>query len=581
MASNFVPQVDYTSRDYAAIRDDMISLIPSLLPEWTSTDASDFGITLIELFAYMGDMLNYYIDRAANEGFITTATQRSSVLSIAQLLGYTPSAATPATVTLTYTNSTGSDITIPAAAQVGTTTTVNGINTQIIFEVDANVATSDGSWVIPANGSLSVPATQGQTIFEYLGDSDGSANQVKALSKTPLISGTSSIVVGTLVGGVATGTAYTEVPYIIDSGFNDPSYAITTDANNISYINFGDGISGRIPPVNGIYATYRIGGGALGNVGPKTLTHQLTSTTPGLKVSNSSAATGGADQESTDSIRLHAPQAYTSLNRTVSLADYGAIAVQTPAIAKAIADSGSAYNNIILYVAPFGDTSLGTPGVDANGAVTTTFTTAVSSLVLYMQDKAPATTTITVNPPTYVPISVSLTAYIKSQYKQSTVVAAINTALETLFDFDNVVFAENLVLQYIHSALAEVDGLDFVVVSLLTRADALFTGTLTAGSSTVSSVSSFLNLNVGQQITTATGVGGTVTIPPGTTISAINTGAGTITLSANAGGTGTSTAASLWTSSLALTGVNSIQCAVNELPMAGVFNITPSGGIVG
>ena len=349
----------------------------------------------------------------------------------------------------------------------------------------------------------------------------------------------------------------------------------------ISYINFGDGISGRIPPINGIYATYRIGGGALGNVGPQTLTYPLTNIVPGLKVSNTSSASGGADEETTDSIRINAPQAYTALSRAVSLKDYGSLAVQLPSIAKAIADSGSAYNNIILYVAPFGDSSLGTPGVDVNGTVTSTYTDAATSLISYMQDKAPATTTLTVNPPVYVPISISLTAYIQPQYKQSVVVSAINTALQTLFDFTNTVFAENVVLQYIHSGLSQVDGIDHVDVSLLTRADAIFTGTITAGSSNISDVSSFLNLNVGQQITLASGSGSTATIPSGTTISSINTGAGTITLSANAGGTGSSTAASMWTSSLALTGINSIQCATNEIPKAGTFIITPSGGIVG
>ena len=79
----------------------------------------------------------------------------------------------------------------------------------------------------------------------------------------------------------------------------------------------------------------------------------------------------------------------------------------------------------------------------------------------------------------------------------------------------------------------------------------------------------------------ASGSESTATIPSGTTISSINTGAGTITLSANAGGTGSSTAASMWTSSLELTGINSIQCATNEIPTAGTFIITPSGGIVG
>ena len=574
MASNYIPQVDYTSRDYAAIRDDMIGLIPSLLPEWTSTDASDFGITLIELFSYMGDMLNYYIDRSANEGFISTATQRASVLSIAQMLGYTPSSAAPATVQLTFTNSTSSAVTVPALTQVATTTTVNGVNTQIIFETDFDL-------LVAGNSSTTGSATQGETIaYEYLGDSNGSVNQSFSLSKNPLISNTTNVVVGSLVGGIPVGTIYTEVPYIIDAGSNDPSYVVYTDANNISYINFGDGVSGRIPPINSIYVTYRIGGGALGNVGPNTLTYQLTNILAGVRVTNQAAASGGANQETTDSIRINAPLAYTALSRAVSLNDYSALAVQVPSIAKAIADSGSAYNSIILYIAPFGDTSIGTPGVDVNGAVTTTFNNAVTDLVSYITDKAPATTTITVNPPKYVPINISLTAHILSQYRQSDVTTAINQALENILDFTSVIFAENVVLQYIHQALANVSGLDYADITLLTRADASFSGDIASSSPTISNVSSFLNVAVGQQVALLQGSTGTVTIPSGTTISAFDTGAGTITLSANAGGSGTTTGANLWTSSIATTGINSVPCAVNEIPKAGVFTITPVGGIV-
>jgi hypothetical protein len=574
MASNYIPQVDYTSRDYASIRDDMISLIPALLPEWTSTDASDFGITLVEVFAYEGDSQNYYIDRAANEGFISTATQRSSVLSIAQMLGYTPSTGTPATVTLTFSNSTGSPITVPALTQVATTTNVNGVSTQIIFETDSAVT-------IAATSTATITATQGQTIFyEYVGDSNGSVNQVFSLSKTPLISKTTSVIIGSLVGGIPTGTLYTEVPYLIDAGYNDPSYTVYTDANNISYITFGDGISGRIPPINSIYVTYRIGNGAAGNVGPNTLTYQLNNVVAGLRVINSSAASGGADQETTDSIRLNAPLAYRALNRAVSLSDYSAIAVQVPSIAKAMADSGSAYNSIIMYIAPFGDTSLGTPGVDITGNTTTAFNNASTALGEYIIGKAPASTTITINPPVYVPINISLTAHILPQYKQTDVTNAITNALNTTFDFDNVVFADNIVLQYIHNALINISGIDYADITLLTRADASFSGDIASSSPTISNVTSFLNVAVGQKVALLQGSTGTVTIPSGTTISSFNTGAGTITLSANATGSGTTTGASLWTSSIATTGINSISCAVNEIPKAGVFTITPIGGIV-
>ena len=575
MASNYIPSVDYTSRDYSAIRDDMIALIPYFLPEWTSTDASDFGITLIELFAYEGDGLNYYIDRAANEGFIATATQRSSVLAQANMLGYTPSTGTPATVTLTFSNSTANPVTVPALTQVATTTTVNGISTQIIFETDAAVTVS-------ANGTNTVTATQGKTYFyEHVGDSDGTANQVFALANYPLISKTSSVIVGTLVGGVPTGTIYTEIPYLIDAGYNDPSYSVSTDANGISYINFGDGISGRIPPTNGVYVTYRVGGGASGNVGPGTLNYQLNNVVAGIRVNNLAAASGGADPETTDSIRFNTPYSLTALNRAVSLADYAAIAVQVPSIAKAIADSGSAYNSIILYIAPFGDTSLGTPGVDSSGNVTSAFTNASTALITYITDKTPATTTLTINPPVYVPINITLNVNLLPQYKQSDVVAAVNQVLQSLFDFNNVIFAEQVVLQYVHTAISSVSGVDYADVTLLTRADATFTGDIAASSSTINNVSSFTNVAVGQQIALTVGASGTVTIPSGTTITAFDTGAKTITLSGNAGGTGSTTGANLWTSSISTTGVNKIPCATYEIPKSGVFTIVPSGGIVG
>ena len=356
-------------------------------------------------------------------------------------------------------------------------------------------------------------------------------------------------------------------------------------------------------------------------------------------------------QETTDSIRVNAPLAYTALTRAVSLYDYANLTVQVPGVAKAMADSGSSYNNITLYMAPFGDSSLNTPGVDLYGNTTPTFINASNNAITYLTDKAPATSTITINPPVYVPINVSLTAYLSPQYRQSVVTTAINSALANAFNFDNVIFNENVVLQYLHNVLSKVDGVDYVNLSLLTRADSLFTGNLTSGSPTISSPSSSLNVKVGQQVALSVGSGGTVTIPSGTTISAINTGTATITnatissgvitftasnsfvagqpvtitgvnpvafnisgvvgasptssqftvantsvsgtyvsggtatvvtsytMSANAGGTGSASGASIWTSSLSTTGVNNVQCAVNELPKIGAFTVTTSGGI--
>ena len=55
--------IDYLARDYNSFRQALIDLIPAKLPEWTDRSEADFGIVLIELFAYMADILSYYQER--------------------------------------------------------------------------------------------------------------------------------------------------------------------------------------------------------------------------------------------------------------------------------------------------------------------------------------------------------------------------------------------------------------------------------------------------------------------------------------------------------------------------------------
>jgi len=92
--------IDYLARDYNSFRQALIDLIPAKLPEWTDRSEADFGIVLIELFAYMGDILSYYQDRIANEAFLTTAQERRSVINHLRLIGYEMAQAAPAAARL-------------------------------------------------------------------------------------------------------------------------------------------------------------------------------------------------------------------------------------------------------------------------------------------------------------------------------------------------------------------------------------------------------------------------------------------------------------------------------------------------
>ena len=116
--SSIPVSVDYTGRDYYSLREDMITRIQDRVPDWTATDPADFGVALVEAFAYMGDLVSYYIDRTANEAFLQTAVQRSSLLNIAQTYGYVPAGYRQATTTLTFSNSSESEVTIPVGTVV-------------------------------------------------------------------------------------------------------------------------------------------------------------------------------------------------------------------------------------------------------------------------------------------------------------------------------------------------------------------------------------------------------------------------------------------------------------------------------
>jgi Baseplate J-like protein len=56
-----LPNLD--DRAYADLVEEALALIPRYAPEWTNYNPSDPGITLIELFAYLTDMLLYRLNR--------------------------------------------------------------------------------------------------------------------------------------------------------------------------------------------------------------------------------------------------------------------------------------------------------------------------------------------------------------------------------------------------------------------------------------------------------------------------------------------------------------------------------------
>src|SRR6266568_2308896 len=54
-----LPNIILDDRSYQQLRDELVQRIPIYAPEWTDHNPSDPGITLLELFAYLGENLLY------------------------------------------------------------------------------------------------------------------------------------------------------------------------------------------------------------------------------------------------------------------------------------------------------------------------------------------------------------------------------------------------------------------------------------------------------------------------------------------------------------------------------------------
>ena len=91
------------------------SLTP--LARLTTRDPSDPSIALMDAWATVADVLTFYQERIANEGYLPTALQRRSLLELARLVGYRLRPGVSASVQLAFTVASGFEGTIPAGTR--------------------------------------------------------------------------------------------------------------------------------------------------------------------------------------------------------------------------------------------------------------------------------------------------------------------------------------------------------------------------------------------------------------------------------------------------------------------------------
>ena len=97
-------------------RRDMLYMLRSkaALADWHATKPDDMGLMLLEMWAYVCDVVSFYDKVIAEELYIGTANQRPSLRKLVALLGYLPAPAVAATAQLAAKTSGRQLLTVPA-----------------------------------------------------------------------------------------------------------------------------------------------------------------------------------------------------------------------------------------------------------------------------------------------------------------------------------------------------------------------------------------------------------------------------------------------------------------------------------
>jgi hypothetical protein len=470
--------IDYMARDFASFRQALVERIPEKLPNWTDRSAADFGIVLIELFAHIADILSYYQDRIANESFLATAQERRSVIQHLRLIGYelVPASAASALLTLSFTvdNNRTDKIEIRRGDQFGTKSTKDRPSVQFEYanrtplvidlgRLDENTS-GTGRKKFKSGRKLKdgtilpfIPVQEGRLVEnELLGVSDGKPNQRFTLARPRMIRGSLDL----RVEEAGLLEPWNLRKTLVYSRAADQDFTLQTDENDLTSLIFGDGIYGRIPPLNArIVATYRTGGGRLGNVAADTIKTILKAPdllAVGASVTNAEPATGGEERESIEQAIKFAPLAFKSNERAVTVEDYVALARQFPGVAKARAEAAN-WNKVRLFIAPTGG---GT--VNPKKKVVNDFMQ--SELLAFFEDKRMLTTQIEILDPDLIEIFVTAQVTVKPFAFKSEVEAEVVKAVQGILAFDVVDFKAILYLSKFYEAIEAIAGIESVFI---------------------------------------------------------------------------------------------------------------------
>ena len=279
-------------------------------------EGSGFSI-LLDTLAYNTHYLGFNANMLANEMYLDSADIRKNIVSLAKMLGYTPSSvrAPEASIDILVGDGTGSSITMTKGTAF--TTTVDGTTFQFINNAD--IVTT------PVNGVYrfsDVKIYEGTLVtFRYTVDTTDTDQKFIIPSS---LADTSTLVVKVQTSSNDTTTnTYTLATGLATVQSTSKVYFLQEVEDGKFEIYFGDGVIGSaLTNGNIIILEYIVTNVEAAN-GASTFTASTTiSGFSNLTITTNSNAQGGTPAETKESVRFNAPLQYSAQNRAVTTSDY-------------------------------------------------------------------------------------------------------------------------------------------------------------------------------------------------------------------------------------------------------------------
>jgi len=313
-------KLEISELDFDGIKDNLKTFL-SQQNEFTDYDFEGSGMSvLLDTLAYNTHYLAYNANMLANEMYLDSADLRSSVVSLAKQVGYTPTSCTSATATLNVLVNEASGASLTMSRGTKFTTTVDGQSYSFVNNADVSITPVSG--VYQFNNLV---INEGSYLnFKYTVNTSD-IDQRFLIPNDSVDTTTLSVKVQESSSDSTTKT-YKLATGIVSIDDESEVYFLQEVEGGRFEVYFGDGVLGKSVADGNIVIFDYINTNRDAANGATSFT--LSGTVGGFSsatVTTVSNANGGTGLESIASIKYNAPRDYTAQDRAVTAEDYKAL----------------------------------------------------------------------------------------------------------------------------------------------------------------------------------------------------------------------------------------------------------------